>query len=100
MLSGHQAGLTAAEALAHGDVSARFLSSYLKKIKSEIISAHQRAYRLKQAVYKLSDADLNRAASELNLIPPQDRNLAAVFLKVLARHPRLIADIMLNFMRS
>ena len=93
MQSGNYAGLTAVEAIDKGDTSEKQLSRYGKMIGAEIVKVNTRAFRVSQAVLKLSDEVMNRAAVELSSLPLEQMSIRKVFLRTLTTHPRLVMDI-------
>lgn len=97
MMAGYQAGLTAAEAVHSGDVTAKTLSIYVQRIQDDVIKPNLRAYRLKDGVACLSDDMLNRTADELLALPPEDRTLKRAFLIGLMNQPSLVLDIIRAF---
>ncbi|MDP8228109.1 MAG: hypothetical protein P9M15_01500, partial [Candidatus Electryoneaceae bacterium] len=97
IVSGHYAGITAADAIAEGDCSVGRLQKFNELIEKDIIVVHKRAYRLSEAVSKLSDDDLNRTAHHILSMPPDKRTIRNMFLKALISHPKLIVDIIKAF---
>lgn len=93
MLSGEYAGLAAVEAVDKGDVSEKQLSRYAKMIGADIVKINTRSFRVSQAVLKLSDEVMNRAAAELSSQPVEQMSLRKVFLRTLTTHPKLAMDI-------
>ncbi|MFH0766298.1 MAG: NAD(P)/FAD-dependent oxidoreductase [Calditrichota bacterium] len=97
MISGWQAGEVAAEAVAAGNRSERFLKRFLDRIENEITIPHRRAYHIARAVAQLTDESMNRTARELLSIPPEQRTVRKVFLTGLKENPKLIFDVMRYF---
>ncbi len=93
MIAGKIAGDVAAEAVRDGDVSERRLSVYAKRWHEAEGKTHERFYRLKEGIYKLSDEDLNRTARILSDLPPNEITVRRVFRTALMRHPRLLIDV-------
>lgn len=54
---------------------------------------HERLYRIKEAIYKFSDADLNRIADAITKIPDEDRSLFKLFSTAAAKKPSLLVDV-------
>ncbi|UCE06160.1 MAG: NAD(P)/FAD-dependent oxidoreductase [bacterium] len=92
------AGKVAAEAVKKNDVSKDRLSEYAKEWEKENGSSHRRAYRLKEAVYKLTDDDLNRTAAAISKKPPEKQTIVNIFKTALIQHPKLIPDIIKMFL--
>lgn len=97
MMAGHQAGITAAEAVFTGNASAKALSKYVSRIQDDVGTPNQRAYRLKDGVANLTDDMLNRTANELMALSPEDRTLKRAFLIGLMNQPSLLLDIIRAF---
>lgn len=97
MVSGHFAGITAADAVAKGDVSVSYLKKFHDLIEKDILVVHKRAYKLASAVGKLSDKNMNDTARDLLSIAPEDRTLKNIFLKGLVSQPMLVMDILKAF---
>ncbi|MGH7600729.1 MAG: NAD(P)/FAD-dependent oxidoreductase [bacterium] len=98
MIAGKIAGRVAAEAIARGDVSSQRLEQYPKEWHDAEGKNHERLYKIKQAVYKFTDEELNRTAEAVLAMKPQDRTLINVFKAALMRHPSLIFDLLKVFM--
>ena len=97
LISGKHAGEIAAKAIERDDVSAIGLRGYISRIDSDIVKFNQRAYRLKEAVFKLSDEALNNTARQILALPPKKRTMKNIFLKGLVSQPTLIVDIIKAF---
>ena len=98
MVAGKIAGRVAAEAIANGDVSRQRLEQYSKEWHEADGKNHERLYKIKQAVYKFTDDELNRTAEAVLAKKPEDRTLLNVFKAALIRHPSLIFDVLKIFM--
>lgn len=98
MLAGKIAGRVAAEALARGDVSSKNLEPYPQEWQEAQGKNHERMYKIKQAVYKFTDDELNRTAEAVLARKPEERTLVNVFKAALVRHPSLIFDVLKVFM--
>lgn len=98
MLAGKIAGRVAAEALARDDVSSKNLEPYPKEWQEAQGKNHERMYKIKQAVYKFTDDELNRTALAVLARKPEERTLVNVFKAALVRHPSLIFDVLKVFM--
>ncbi len=98
MLAGQLAGKVAADAIRNQDYSGRMLQRYADEWHSAQGKNHERMHRLKKAVYKLTDDDLNRTANSVLALQPEKRTLGNVFKNALIRHPSLILDVARAFM--
>ncbi len=97
MIAGKLAGQTAAEAVSKGNFSERFLKRYEKRWYQEEGNNHKTFYRIKEAIYRLSDDDLNKIAESFLALPEEDRTLGALFKTALFRRPELVFDAMMVF---
>ena len=95
--AGRLAGKVAAEAIASGDCSKMRLRMYQRECEEVMGKRLRRSYRLKEAVYKLTDEELNGTARSVNNIDPEKRTLARIFLTALVRNPKLLPDILALF---
>lgn len=95
--AGRLAGKVAAEAVASGDLSKKRLTVYQKQCDEAMGKKRRRSYRLKEAIFKLTDEELNATARALNRINPEKRTLGRVFLTALAKNPKLIVDVIALF---
>lgn len=93
LIGGKICGTVAAEAIRDGDVSEERLSAYPKQWRKELGKTHERTYRIKEAVFKLSDEDLNRTARALADLPPEEVTALRVFRTALLKHPKLLIDV-------
>lgn len=100
MIAGQIAGRVAAEAIRDDDISAKRLERYPKEWHDAEGKNHERLYKIKQAVYKLTDEDLNRTAEVVLGLKPQERTLFNIFKIALLRHPALIFDLLKVFVTS
>ena len=85
-------------AIAAGDVSRQRLEQYPKEWHDAEGKNHERLYKIKQAVYKFTDEELNRTAEAVLAMKPQERTLINVFKAALLRHPSLIFEVLKVFM--
>jgi digeranylgeranylglycerophospholipid reductase len=97
MLAGKIAGRVAAAAIANGDVSSKCLEPYPREWHEAQGKNHERLYKIKQAVYKFTDDELNRTAEAVLAKKPEERTLGNVFKAALIRHPSLIFDVLKIF---
>lgn len=98
MLAGKIAGRVAAAAIAQNDVSSKNLETYPREWHEAQGKNHERMYKIKQAVYKFTDDELNRTAEAMLARKPEERTLVNVFKAALVRHPSLIFDVLKVFM--
>jgi len=94
MIAGRIAGRVAAEAVQEGDYSEKRLAKYQKEWDKEEGHKLRRLYRVKEAIYKLSDETLNRTAEALIKLPPEKRTLVAIFKAALFNQPRILLDVL------
>ncbi|MCG8608272.1 NAD(P)/FAD-dependent oxidoreductase, partial [bacterium] len=92
MIAGRIAGRLAADAIAAKDFSERKLSRYPKEWHQAEGKNHERCYRIKKAVYTLTDEDLNKTADTVLRLPAEQRTLTRIFKTALFKHPGLILD--------
>lgn len=93
MFAAKIAGRVAAEAIQKGEVSEKVLKVYSREWTSGEGKSHPLLYRIKQAIYKLSDEELNNTAAVLNQIPEAERTLVKMFKTALFKKPSLILDV-------
>lgn len=94
------AGRVAAVAIQKNDFSESGLSAYVKQWDKVNGSSHRRSYRLKEAVYKLTDEDLNRTAATISKKSPDKQTIINIFKTALIQHPKLVPDIIKVFLAS
>ena len=85
--------MKAVEAVNQSNYSYKFLSSYEKEWHKLLGKSYERMYRIKSAIMKLTDDDLNRTADIISEIPENKRSLAKIFKSALIRHPKLLFDV-------
>lgn len=98
MLAGRIAGRVAAEAIAEDDLSEKRLQRYAKDWHKAEGKNHERFFKIKQAVYKLTDEDFNRTAESILSIEPEKRTITNIFKAALIKHPALLFDVARAFM--
>jgi len=98
MLAGEVAGKVAAAAIQENDVSEARLSEYVHEWDRIGGINHRHAYRLKEAVYKLTDGDLNKTAATLKKKTQDTYTIVNIFKTALFQHPKLIPDILKVFL--
>lgn len=92
MKAGRIAGKVAAEAVMKGDVSEKMLKKYPQEWNNSVGEINKRCYRIKKAVFKLSDKTLNRLARVLSETPPEKLTLKDIFISALKKYPPLVID--------
>lgn len=97
MWGGRYAGQTAALALEKGDFSAKSLSAYSRAWNKKVGDIHNRHYRLKKAVHRLTDDIFNRTADILLNLPREQRTMRKIFQTALVNEPSLVVDIVKAF---
>ncbi len=90
MKAGRLAGRQAARAIQAGDTSARALEPYHEEWMKLLGRAHEKYYKLKEAINRYDDEFFNRLARTANKIPDEKRTLARVMTAALIHHPTLI----------
>jgi len=90
MKAGRLAGRHAARALREGDVSAAGLQPYHEEWMALLGRAHEKYYKLKEALHRYDDDFFNRLARTVNRVPKEKRTLARVMASALVHHPTLI----------
>ncbi|MFQ5648780.1 MAG: NAD(P)/FAD-dependent oxidoreductase [bacterium] len=98
MLAGQIAGRIAAAAVQEEDYSAKRLQHYARAWHQAEGKNHQRFHKIKRAIYKLTDDDLNRTADSVLELPPEKRTLVNIFKCALVKHPSLIFEVVRAFM--
>ena len=97
LITGNQAGMTAAQAIGSGDVSEKQLSDYVRNLEDIIIKPHHRAYKLKAGVFNLTDDIFNQTAHQVMSLPPEKRTIRNIFIKALATKPKLLVEVLRAF---
>ena len=97
IMAGQIAGQIAANAIKENNVSKKRLKEYPQRWHKLGGKIHIRSYRLKEAVYKITDEELNKTAAAINKLPPEKRTIIAIFKIALFNHPKLIPDILKVF---
>jgi len=95
MLSGKLAGEIAAEAIEKGDFSNSYLENYSKKWSKAQGKNHERLYRVKEVIFRLTDEELNSLAAKVINIPVSERTLLRIFKTLFMNRPALMKDILL-----
>ena len=101
IVSGMRGGLlaaqTAVKAINNGDVSAKSLKPFQKEWHKVGGKNHDRFYRIKETIYKLSDDDIDSIADAVSEIPEGERTITKVFSKAVFKKPSLVVDVIRVF---
>ena len=97
MKAGWIAGQVASEAIKKNDYSATMLNKYSDSMWKAFGKDYERFYRIKEAVHKLSDEDLDLIADKVLSIPRDKRRLSSVFKAAVFKKPTLIIDVLKVF---
>mgnify|MGYP001419690972 CR=1 FL=1 len=97
MKGGYIAGQIASDSIKESDFSAEFLSKYSKRMMEEFGKNHDRFYRIKESIHKLSDQDLNAISDKVLKIDSNKRTLASIFKAAVSKKPSLIIDVLKVF---
>jgi digeranylgeranylglycerophospholipid reductase len=100
MIAGQIAGRVAAQAIAKNDVSEKLLEQYPIEWHKAEGKNHERFYKIKKTIYKLSEEDLNHTADTVLKLPPEKRTFINIFKAALVKHPSLIIDVIKAFMKN
>lgn len=99
MIAGQIAGRVAAQAIQENDVSERRLEDYANEWHKMEGKNHARFYKIKKAIYNLTDEDLNKTADTVLRLPPEKRTIINIFKSALVKHPSLIFDVVKVFLK-
>jgi digeranylgeranylglycerophospholipid reductase len=97
MRGGMLAAQTAVKAINNGDVSAKSLKPFQKEWHKVGGKNHDRFYRIKETIYKLSDDDIDSIADAVSEIPEEERTITKVFSKAVFKKPSLVVDVVRVF---
>ncbi|NIR51166.1 NAD(P)/FAD-dependent oxidoreductase [candidate division KSB1 bacterium] len=100
MIAGQMAGKVAADAIKENDVSEKRLQEYANEWHRVEGKNHERFYKIKKAIYKLTDEDLNRTADTVLSLPSEKRTIINIFKAALVKNPSLIFDVIKVFMKN
>jgi len=92
MIAAKIAGTVAAKAVREQDISAQNLSDYHRQWQDAEGKTHERFYKIKEAIFKLSNDDLNQIADTLLKIPMEKRTLSKLFTTALINQPKLVVE--------
>ncbi len=94
---GQLAGKVAAMSIKAGDTSEKFLSKYSKDLYSLFGKNYDRFYRIKEAISKLKDEDINYIANKVSKTSVEKRNLGMIFKAAIYKKPSLVFDVLKVF---
>ena len=92
MIAAQIAAEVAVDALKKGDNSSKFLNTYEKRWHDRQGKAHERFYRIKEAIFRLTDDELNKTAESLLNTDSEKRTLLKLFTTALIKQPKLILE--------
>jgi len=93
MVGGRMAGQVAAEAVLKGNVSEKFLNRYEKMWDNRVGRNQRLYYKIKLAIQKLSDQDLNETARAIQRLPQKQQTLIKIFQTALKYKPALVLEV-------
>ena len=98
MMSGMAAAETAIELLQKKkELTKANLHSYEKKWRKLRGKKHEKYYRIKEAIFRFDDDDLNRIADGIAAVKEEDRSLMKLFSIAVSKKPTLLIDVMRLF---
>ena len=97
MTAGWIAGQVGAESIKANDCSLDYLNKYSDRMWKNFGKNYERFYRIKEAVHKLTDNDLDTIADKVLSIPHNRRTLSSVFKAAVFKKPSLIVDVLKVF---
>ena len=93
MIAGKIAGQVAAQAVQAGDFSQNFLRDYEKQWNKAEGNNHKNFFRLKKAVFSLTDENLNLATDAILKLRQDKRTIINIFKAVLIKNPQLFVVV-------
>tara|TARA_Y100001936_G_C16009448_1_gene632662 strand:+ start:178 stop:1356 length:1179 start_codon:yes stop_codon:yes gene_type:complete len=97
MKSGMFAGKVAAESIKADNTNEKFLQKYVNLCNKDFINRHNKIYKVKETIQKLTDDEINDIAEKINKLPPHKITLGRVFSTAIMKKPSLIIDVMKMF---
>ena len=94
MTAGRMAAEVAVSAIAEGDCSERSLRRYEKQWDDYMGGTHRKLYRVKEVLHSLSDERFNDLAAAANSLKPEDRTVANVAARALAKSPGMLLNVL------
>jgi digeranylgeranylglycerophospholipid reductase len=92
MYGGLFAAQVAVEALHTGDTSRKILKKYEKVWDDKFGADYRRLYRLRQAIFKMSEEKLNTMIQQISRLDAKEMTLTQVFKVFLKEQPLMIVD--------
>ena len=78
-------------------VLSSFSFNYEKKWRKLRGKKHEKYYRIKEAIFRFDDDDLNRIADGIAAVKEEDRSLMKLFSIAVSKKPTLLIDVMRLF---
>ena len=97
MTGGWIAGQVAANSIRKNKVDELTLYAYTKWVNEEFGSNYTRVYKIKNAISKFTDEDLNDIADKLKKISKEKRTLTRIFSTAVIKKPKLVLDVIKVF---
>ena len=97
MKSGMFAGQVASEAVKQNNTSEEFLKKYIDLCEKDFVNRHNKIYKVKETIQKLTDDEMNQITDKINNLPPHKITLARVFTTAIIKKPSLVIDVMRMF---
>ena len=97
MKSGMFAGEVASEAIKKNKTNEDFLQKYITLCNKDFINRHNKIYKVKETIQKLTDEEMNHIVDKVNKIAPHKITLGRVFAAAILKKPSLIIDVMKMF---
>ena len=97
MKSGMFAGQVASEAVKQKNASEEFLKKYIDLCEKDFVNRHNKIYKVKETIQKLTDDEMNQITDKINNLPPHKITLARVFTTAIIKKPSLVIDVMRMF---
>jgi len=97
MKSGMFAGQVASESIIAKDYSELFLNKYINLCKKDFTNRHEKIYKVKETIQKLTDDEMSQMAIKINKLPTHKITLSRVFATAIMKKPSLIIDVMKMF---
>jgi len=97
MIAGKISGEVAAEAIRTGNVGQKALLPYARQWHKRVGKSHARTYRLKEALMKFDDRQLNSIAEEYLKLKDDQRNILNLFKTAFRNKPSFLFDVIKIF---
>ncbi len=93
MVGGRIAGEVAAQALQKGDLTPRGLKDYSTRWQKAEGKTHAGLHRIQDAIFDITDEQLNKIAHRLVKVPSEQLSLLKVFSAVARNKPSILLDV-------